>query len=261
MQTYPRPPIKLFYYLLFISLLSFYSASAVSQQSAVISVYTGPRSLNGAVKDPDNRDSSNPTQLFVDAMLREAELEYTFSIIPWSRAQLLAQSEANVLIYAMLRTEQREDLYEWIGVLYPAELYLYALKGKLDDPPETLEEASQFRIGLARRSAADNLFTSLGFTKLVYAGNPTRSPILLERGRVDLWPMTRQEALGITRDYGLDDDALIPLVKLEAISSETNLVISKRTDPLIIERLRSAYGRLVEDGTHARLLGAGSRPN
>jgi len=261
MPTNQESTCRLGCLLLFVSLLVFLPSSAFSQQSTVINVYTGPRSLSGAVKDSNVAGTSNPTQLFIEAMFREAEMEYTFTIMPWSRAQLLAQSEANVLIYAMVRTEQRENLYEWVGVLYPAEIYLHALKGKLSDPPETLEEARQFKIGLARQSAADNFLRSQEFTNLVYAGDPTRSPVLLERGRVDLWPMTRQEALGIARDYGLEEGALVPLIKLEEISNGTNLAISKKTDPEIVARLRSAYRLLVENGTHARLLGNEDLPH
>lgn len=231
----------------------FISWSAEAQSGPVFSVYTGPRSLDGAAKDPSGQNTSNPTELFVQAMFREAELEYTFTTIPWSRAQQAAQSDANVLIYAMLRLQHREDLYEWIGRIYPVEFYLFALKGKLSDPPSTLDEARQLRIGLARRSAVDDMLTGLGFTGLVYTGDPTRSPVLLERGRVDLWPMTLQEAEGIIRDYELEEDALVPLVKLEAVSTATYFVVSKQTDPELVERLRHAYTRLVEDGVYAEL--------
>ena len=228
---------------------------AQAQQDPVFSVLTGPRSLDGEVKDSSTTSTSNPTQLFVDAMFREAGLEYTFNIIPWSRAQQLAQSEPNVLLFAMVRIAEREDLYEWIGSIYPAEIYLYALKGMLADPPTNLEEARQYRIGLDRSSVADVFLSNLGFKNLIHAGNPTRSPILLKRGRVDLWPMTPQEASGIIRDHELEDDALIPLIKLDEISSGTYFVVSKSTDPALVERLRGAYTRLVEDGTYAELLG------
>jgi len=244
---------------LLLGLFSFISFLVNAQQDPVFSVYTGPRSLDGAIKDPTAEVVSNPTEVFVESLFREAGLDFTFEIIPWSRAQQAAQQEANVLIYAMVRLEPRESLYEWIGMIYPAEVFLYALKGKLSNPPTTLEEARNFNIGLARRGAADDLFTSLGFTNLHYTGNPTRSPILLARGRVDLWPMTENEARGIMRDYDMPSDALVPLIKLDQISSGTYFVVSKQTDPSLVARLKEAYVRLVEEGVYAELFGIGER--
>ncbi len=231
------------------------SPFAHSQEELAFSVYTGPRSLDGLQTSPVSNVPEDPTALFAAALFREAGLEYSLSVIPWSRAVQSVQNEANVMVYSMIRNAQREDLYEWIGLINPTETHLYALKGKLDRVPQNLDEARGLRIGLARRSAADEFLQSQGFTNLVYSGNATRAPVLLDRGRIDLSPMTRQEALGVIADNDLEEDALIPAIRLHELSTGTYYVVSKQTDPALVFRLQEAYKRLVEDGTHTQFFG------
>lgn len=231
------------------------TAQAHSQEELAFSVYTGPRSLDGAQSPIFGQVPEDPTALFAAALFREARLEYSLSIIPWSRAVQSVQSEANVMVYSMIRNSQREDLYEWIGLINPIETHLYALKDRLEALPRTLDDARELRIGLARRSAADEFLSSNGFTNLIYSGNATRAPILLDRGRIDLSPMTRQEAIGVINDFELDADALIPTVRLNELSTGTYFVVSKQTDPALVVRLKEAYERLVENGTHAQFFG------
>jgi len=186
---------------------------ALSQEETAFNVYTGPRSLDGTQASPIGRMPEDPTALFTAALFREAGLEFTLSVIPWPRAVQSVQTEENVLVYSMIRNTQREDLYEWIGLINPIETHLYMLRNGLETIPTTLEEARDLRIGLARRSAADEFLSSQGFTNLIYSGDATRAPVLLERGRIELTPMTRQEALGVIEDYDMETDALVPTIR------------------------------------------------
>lgn len=232
-----------------------------AQEETAFNVYTGPRSLDGAQTSAVREAPEDPTAMFAAALFREAGLEFTHSVIPWSRAVQSVQNEANVLVYSMIRNAQREDLYEWIGLINPIETHLYMLRDMLDSVPTTLAEARDLRIGLARRSAADEFLSSQGFTNLVYSGNPTRAPVLLERGRIQLTPMTRQEAIGVIEDFNLEAGALVPTVRLAELSTGTYFVVSKQTDPALVERLKQAYRALVDDGTHQRFFGDQNLPD
>jgi len=236
-------------------LFCFTTSTSLSQEELAFSVYTGPRSLDGIQTTPLGREPEDLSALFVAELFREAGLEFSLTVIPWSRAIQAAQSEANVMVYSMIRNAQREDLFEWIGLINPIETHLYALRGKLAELPTTLEEARQYSIGLARRSAADDWLRDQGFTNLIYSGDATRSPLLMDRGRIDLTPMTRQEAIGLTQDYELEEDALIPVVRLDELSTGTYFVVSKQTNAVLVQHLKDAYQTLVDNGAHERFFG------
>lgn len=229
------------------------SASVFAQEESAFAVYTGPRSLDRVRNTPIGSTPIDPTAQFSAALFNEAGLEYSLTVVPWSRAVQSVRNEANVMVYSMIRSEQREDLYEWIGLITPIETFLYAMRGELANVPATLEEARNYRIGLSRSSASAELLSDLGFDNLLYTGDPARAPVMLERGRIDLVPMTLDEAMGAARDHGLEADALIPAVRLDELSTGTYYVVSKQTDPELVARLKSAYQRLVDDGTHARI--------
>ena len=248
-------------YLLGVALLLSFHSPGTAQEETAFSIYTGPRSLDRVINTPIGSTPVDPTAQFSAAMFNEAGLEFSLTVVPWSRAVQSVRNEANVMVYSMIRNDQREDLYEWIGLITPIETHLYAMKDKLANVPETVDEARDYRIGLSRSSASDELLSSLGLTNLLYTGDPSRAPVMLERGRIDLVPMTRDEALGVIQDYQLEADALIPAVRLDALSTGTYYVVSKQTDPELVARLKSAYQSLVDDGTHARIFGSAMEPD
>ena len=233
----------------------------LSEEAIVFNAYTGPRALDGTQASVIGSMPEDPTALFTAALFREADLKFNLSVVPWPRAVRSVQTEENVLVYSMIRNAQREDLYEWIGLINPIETHLYMLRDMLDTIPTTLEEASNLRIGLSRQSAADEFLSSQGFTNLIYSGDVTRAPFLLERGRIQLRPMTRQEALGIIKNFDLEADALVPTVRLAELSTGTYFVVSKQTDPKLVERLKQAYRALVNDGTHQKMFGVQGLPD
>lgn len=232
------------------------SISAQAEESPVfINAYTGPRSLDGSPNNDLGQTGSDSTTRLVDELLNEAGIEHAITVVPWSRAVQSARSEANVLVYSMMRTEQREDLYEWIGMIRPIETYIYSLNGELKNPPRSLDDIGELRIGLARFSAADELLRARGIGQLVYLADANRAPMLMGRGRIHLTPYTTREAASIVQQQNLAEDALVPLIRLDSLSVGTYIVVSKQTDPLVVRRLRQAYQRLVDDGRRASILG------
>lgn len=220
-----------------------------------INAFTGPRTLDGNPGDSLGQTSSDSTTQLVDALLNEAGIEHSITVVPWSRAVQSVRSEANVLVYSMMRTEQREDLYEWIGMIRPIETYIYGMKGQLENPPHSLEAIEDLHIGLARYSAVDELLRARGFDNLVYLADANRAPMLMRRGRIQLTPYTTREARGITQQQKLAADELVPLIRLDSLSIGTYIVVSKQTDRELVARLRRAYQTLVDDGRHANILG------
>jgi polar amino acid transport system substrate-binding protein len=240
---------------LLLSLLAMQSSQA-QQESVFVQVYSGPRSLDGSPAVDTGSEARDSTAELAAAILDKAGVAFDISIIPWSRAVQSLQSSPNVMVYSMIRYPEREALYEWIGLIEPVETWLYSFRGKLQPPPLDLNEARMYRIGLARRSAADNYLRSLGFEHLVYLGDANRAPMMLERDRIDLGAFTVKEVKGMEQRFGLEPGLLEPLVRLDPISTGTYFVMSKDTDPDLVARIRGAYEELEESGVVAEIMGS-----
>ncbi len=229
-------------------------SSLAQPQAPFVQVYSGPRALDGSPAVETGSEARDSTAQLAAAILEKAGVGFEISIIPWSRAIQALQSTENVLVYSMIRHPDREALYEWIGLIEPVETWLYSFRGKLQPPPADLNEARMHRIGLARRSAADDYLRSLGFEHLVYLGDANRAPMMLERDRIDLGAFTVNEVKGMEQRFGLEPGLLEPLVRLDPISTGTWFVMSKATDPELVARIRSAYEELFAAGVVAEIM-------
>ncbi len=76
------------------------------------------------------------TDLLIEAGKRES-IEVTPVYVPWRRAQIIAQSDPNKLIFAV-RTPKREKNYTWITPLFTMQTVIASSSKKID----SLEQAS-----------------------------------------------------------------------------------------------------------------------
>lgn len=222
----------------------------------VIELHAQVRIANMAVND-DSEIATGPsesTQLIM-AVLEEAGLDYEFNLSPWTRIYQLLESRPNVLSYPVARIPEREDTVFWIGMMRPIRLSLYGLKENSDRLPTTLEASRDFRIGVLRDDAIDNYLLSQGFEDLIRFSSLENSLDMLQRGRFDLFPF---EAVGIERTLqqeNLPPDLVVPMVPLEAISTESFFALSLATDDVVKRRLRAAYVEIVASGAFESIMG------
>lgn len=230
------------------------SQPGYGQSDLQFQIFTGPRSIDGAGPGMVNETPTDPTSMLAAAVMDRAGIDYQMSVTNWSRAVQTVQSTANVMVYSMIRNPDREELYHWIGQIRPIETYLFAMTGKLENPPSTLEEARHLSTGAARSSASAEFLTNFGFENLYYLGDHTRAPLMLERERIDLAAFSLAEARGLELSENLAPGSLIPLIRIEELSSGTYFVVSKQTDIALVERLKQAYDELVENGDYQRIM-------
>lgn len=118
----------------------------------------------------------------------------------------------------------------------------------------TIEEARDYRVGSIRNDAYDNLLLNLDFSNVVYIAISAPWIELLERGRLDLVPYGGQVFIEYLQQNSVTEDRVDPMVKLDALSIGLYFAVSKQTDPALVERLRAAYQRVVDNGVDAEVM-------
>lgn len=258
-QTVIKPMLNEIVSRSLISLLlgcSIWQSSTAAESSPVIELHAQMRMANmGANEDTEvPRSTSESTQLIV-TLLERAGYPYKFSLSPWSRIFQLLETRPNILSYPVARIPDREDNLYWVGMMRPIAISLYGLRKNRDQLPTTLDAAKDFQVGVLRDDAIDNYLVSQGFENLVRFSNLENSLDMLQRERFDLFPFDAVGAERILQQKNLSADLLVPMVPLEAISTESFFVLSLSSDPDIKRRLRETYIELVEDGTFERIMG------
>ena len=124
----------------------------------------------------------------VKAVLKEIDVECDFHVMPWARAYSTALHSENVLIFSILRTPEREQLFKWVGVVSPPDnSYLFALRDR-KLKIHSLSDALNYKIGTINGDAREQYLESKGFVKgLQLHGNalPRTTYEKLKLGRVD----------------------------------------------------------------------------
>lgn len=189
----------------------------------------------------------------VEAVLKEIKVQGDFQSMPWARAYQTAQATPSTLIYSIGRTKEREKLFKWVGVIAPADYYLFSWHGrnlKLD----VLEDAKKYQTGTVNEDVGEQFLVANGFVK----GKNLQSSVKyefnyekLKLGRVDLWIMGELTGYYLARQAG--DDPTKVLVKahhLAGLGSEGYyMAFGIKTPDTLVDRFRQGLETIKKNGT------------
>jgi polar amino acid transport system substrate-binding protein len=189
----------------------------------------------------------------VEAVLKEIRVQGDFQSMPWARAYETAQTSENTLIYSIGRTKEREKLFKWVGVVAPADFYLFSLQGK-NLKLDQLDEAKKYQTGTVNEDVGEQFLVVNGFVK----GKNLQSSVKyefnyekLKLGRVDLWIIPELVAYYLARQAG-DDPAKV-LVKAHHIadlgSDGYYMAFGIKTPDALVDRFRNGLETIKKNGT------------
>ncbi len=195
----------------------------------------------------------------VEAVLKEIKVQGNFQSLPWARAYETTQNTESTLIYSIGRTKEREKFFKWVGIIAPADYYLFSLLGR-NLKFDQLDEAKKYQIGTVNEDVGEQFLVSKGFVK----GKNLQSSVKygfnyekLKLGRVDLWIMGELTAYYLARQAG-DDPAKV-LAKAHRItelgSDGYYMAFGINTPDALVERFRNGLETVKKNGTFDALKG------
>jgi polar amino acid transport system substrate-binding protein len=104
-------------------------------------------------------------------------------VMPWPRIYRSGQLDPRIVIFSMYRTEERENLFKWVGPIVKGRLALFALRSR-HLVADSLKDMAGRRIVSLRDIAAAAKVLGAGLP-LTYASRVEHAVHLLESGRVD----------------------------------------------------------------------------
>ena len=172
--------------------------------------------------------------------------------LPWGRAYETALHTPNVALFSTTRTEERDDLFHWIGPLFRLEWNFVAAK-RSHLQIRSLDDARRVRaIGTYINDARDRFLVDQGFTNLDRTASNVTNYRKLDYGRLDLIVSTNVGVLDIAREAGVDPDNLEVVYTIKEM--DMYLAISKGSDPNTVAAWQSAFEAMRRDGTFAAIL-------
>jgi len=209
---------------------------------------------------PYNHEEDNKLQgIAVDTlalMLQRAGSKQTredIEMLPWARGYKRVQLEPNTCLFSTTRTEEREDLFKWVGPIGPITVGLIARKErgiKID----SAEDMKKYKIGTIRDDVAELYLVNAGIS--VDNMDRVAETILnikkLNRGRIDLWAYGESGAMWELKANGFSPADYESVHVLH--SQELYFAFHKDTSDSAIAKLQAALDSIKADGEYDKIL-------
>ncbi|NDV26627.1 ABC transporter substrate-binding protein [Desulfovibrio sp. JC010] len=181
----------------------------------------------------------------VEAMKKEIGCESPVEVMPWARGYKYVSNHPDVMLFSTARTEQREELFHWVGPIACYKWVFYGLKGGVK--VKSLEEAKKVNgIGCYRKDARTQFLQGQGFSNLEITDSQDINFKKLLRGRIDLVVTSNIGIKSILEKNDELREKTVPVFTFRSV--KMYLAFSKSTDSATIRRWQEAYDVLQRRG-------------
>ncbi|ASP32037.1 ABC transporter substrate-binding protein [Labrenzia sp. VG12] len=190
----------------------------------------------------------------MEAVLDEIGEEAEFAFYPWARSYLTAQNRKNTLIFSIGRIPEREDLFEWVGVIAPFNTSFYKLASNGAIQIGTLDEAKQYSVGVSVEDVIYQYLKGQGFTNLEVVGQDVLNIRKLALGRLDLIAFDEASFAHRVVLEELEPTLFQQVYRLEGLSGDLYMAFNKDSNPDLVDRFRSGLQKIKENGRYDEIL-------
>ncbi|MCZ4279768.1 transporter substrate-binding domain-containing protein [Kiloniella laminariae] len=239
------PWVGLFMALLLSVLLALSTARA-AELSLVTEEYP-PLNMYG----PEGEITGVATELLRLAA-KDIDLKLDIRLLPWKRGYFLARNRPETCIYSTWRTEEREDLFLWVGPLASDAWSFYA-RADSKIRLSRLQDTFDYNVGLVDGWGFTEHLQKSGHPKLdlVPANDETNVRKLLS-GRIDLWGTGRISGQQILKGEQYEQVKEIFAIREIGLWVACN----KNTDPALLTELQNALDKLEQNGSAEKIRAA-----
>jgi len=186
----------------------------------------------------------------VKAIVDDAGLEYAIEINPWSRAFNLATSQPNILIYSILRTPDRENLFYWFCPISKLERHkVYKLTNRIDIAVNSEEDIKKYTTGVTGNTFLHKYMSSLGFVdaeNLQVNSDDSVSIKMFIAGRIDLLVSLESSMMRNLSEKGLGQSRVTSLITIPAKAyPPICMALSKETPIDLVSKIRQAHQNFI----------------
>lgn len=193
---------------------------------------------------------TGPTAEMVRELMRRLNLSGDIKIYPWERAYSMALTKRRVALFETTRTEERENLFKWVGPIKRIRWGLYAKKD-LKIRLKILEEAKKVETICAYLGdSKGDYLKKQGFTNLYQPVKQIQCLRMLMRGRVTLWISSDIGHRPLLKEAGVDPSELELIYVMG--TKYLYIAFSKDTPNEIIKSWQKTLDEMKIDGTVAK---------
>lgn len=183
---------------------------------------------------------------------RDESIE-SIAFIPWARAYKSVQEESDTMLFPMARTEQRENLFQWVGPIYRMQIGLIAKKSS-HIAIEDINDLDAYNVGTVRDGAPEQLLLDAGanMDSLERVKSIDQNLRMLVMERVDMIAYNIPSTLYNLKQMGEDPSDYEAVFIIREV--ELHYALNKNTQDRVIQELQFALDALVESGRYGEIV-------
>jgi len=186
-----------------------------------------------------------PSIDIVKAIQKTINNKSEIQVYPWKRAYEYTLEQDNRVLFSMIRSEKRENLFKWVGPIAEKRYSLYA-KTDFKHKIKTLEDARDFLIGVQREGFTEQYLKVRSFTKLKKLNYSTQSARMLMKKRIDMLFDSHSTFLKTLTKYDMKESDFKEVFRVKV--KYLYIAFSKNVDDKTILLWQNAYNQLYKNG-------------
>ncbi len=186
------------------------------------------------------------TDIVREIMRRTQHVE-EIQLLPWKRVYRTGLETPDVVLFTAARTEERENLFHWVGPVVQKRWILFSKKGAEFTSQRFDDLKTVKQISVMRNDARHRLLEDNGFENIFVTEDHVHGLKMLLKNRVALWASSDFEAFIIAQKAGLDPNLIEEHFVMKTIYSY--ILISKQTDIRTVSQWQEAFKQIQQDGT------------
>jgi polar amino acid transport system substrate-binding protein len=205
----------------------------------------------------DNQVPTGALVELINLIIKDADIDAKLNIYPWARSYELALHKPNTFIFSMLRSDEREDKFQWIGKLFTIKSYLATLQSNIDIKINNINDAKAYSVGSIRHDLAESYLLSKGFIAKKNLYVASKYPVLwnmLYSGRTEVvftnsivWRHEIEKA-------ALDPTKIKFVYEIPDFASDLYLAASKSTEKSVIKKVKDSLEAIKADGRYDKIM-------
>ncbi len=163
-------------------------------------------------------------------------------LLPWARGYQQALSGPLVMLFAMSRTESREEMFHWVGPILKHRVAVLAKKAS-GITIASSDDLKKYSIGAVLDDVGEQILRKLGNTNNVQTSpKPSTVAKKLDFGRIQLLVIDENVARSVMKSEGLNSNEFEVIYTLKETTSF--YALSKDVPKPLVKLLQSALDRL-----------------
>lgn len=164
------------------------------------------------------------------------------NVVPWNRGYTFALQKKNTVLFSTVKTDEREDIFQWVGPLMELSMAFYARKDS-QIRISSLEDAKKVKgVAVYGNDIGQQFLEKQGCTNLVKAYDNIAAQKDLLLGRVDLVSIGRCSRVKRCADPGMKEVFVY-------MRNPLYIAFSKSSSPATVASWNHALASLKNDGT------------